>query len=97
MSNAAKFVAVAVTEHEADGNIVVRINWISPVVDRPEGMGWSVGKDTRLADRLARAITSQAAVPNPKVLVDVNGKTYIYSDMVIFGRRMNADLKRLGY
>lgn len=74
---------------------------VSPVwegVDRPTSGGWVLpATRTDLVKRLALAIEGGAACPNPVVRTDVNGKTYVDYGCVILGRRLNADLKRLGY
>ena len=68
------------------------------VTDRDDVYAWAIpSKHDALASRLARAVRDGAALTNPVVKTDVNGKTYISVDSQILGRRMNADLKRLGY
>jgi hypothetical protein len=67
-------------------------------VDRPTSSGWVLpATRTDLAERLSRAIEGGAACPNPVIKTDVNGKTYVNHGCVVLGRRMSADLKRLGY
>lgn len=65
-------------------------------VDRTEGSGWVV-KDRTMADRLTRALRAGVAAPNPTVKVDVYGQTYVSAEHAVMGRRMNADLRRLGF
>ncbi len=67
---------------------------------QPGRCGWGLNdnkRDRALAARLARAITAGAAYSNLRVCVDVNGNTYACGDTNVLGRRMNADLKRLGF
>ena len=68
------------------------------VTDRERVYGWALSpKQGALASRLARAVRDGAVLTNPVVKTDVNGKTYVSCDSQILGRRINADLKRLGY
>lgn len=72
-------------------------------LDRAHVFGWSVGKDTpahrKLAERLKAAILAGRALQGealPKT--DVNGKTYLSGGSpAVLGRRLNADLRRLGF
>lgn len=70
-------------------------------VDRPHTHGWLLGKDTparrKLAKRLIAAIEAGVAEGYPTVKIDVNGQTYVDSLKRIYGRTVNADLKRLGF
>lgn len=62
--------------------------------------GWSLRAGRRglaLADRLVRAIRAGVAVVDPEVRVDVRGVRYATGRQVVLGRRMSADLKRLGF
>lgn len=68
------------------------------VTDRERVFGWAIPpKQEALASRLARAVQAGVVLTNPVVKTDVNGKTYVSVDSQVLGRRMNADLKRLGY
>jgi hypothetical protein len=80
---------------DKDGYIVVEPIWRG--VDRPNVGGWSAGRNAQLAARLKRAIESGAAFGRVQVRTDANGRTYIDTMALVFGRHMNADLKRLGY
>ena len=94
---------------DPDGSLVVRVSWSLPdpspvTLDRTDGHGWSVGghradrRATALAARLVTAISAGAVFPNPRVTYDLAGYTYVTSDGArVMGRRMNADLRRLGY
>ena len=66
-------------------------------VDRERSSGWSTGKSRPLANRLAKAIRAGVAIDGLEVLTDVNGKTYVGYRHVVSGRRLNADLKKLGF
>jgi len=85
------------TETTADG-ITVWTVW--PNVDRPETSGIQVA-DTpagrALAVRLETAIRHGAVHSDAEVKVDRDGKTYVSATCNVIGRRLNADLARLGY
>jgi len=95
-----KLWARAETTEDADG-IHVMTWWSGLPLDRPCTGGWALGvanaKNRKLAERLARAINAQKAHADPVVATDVNGKRYVNARALVWGRRMNADLKRLGY
>lgn len=81
-----------------DDSIVVRVRWEGGEVDRREWGGWSLPKrHMALAVRLRDAINTQKVLRNPKIAKDVHGKTFILAFNPISGRRMNADLARLGF
>lgn len=82
---------------QEDGRIMVTISWSGAELDRPSTGGISCGKDMRLANRLAACINAQKAHSSPRVVRDINGRTYVQATCLILGRRMNADLKRLGF
>ena len=68
------------------------------IVDRPVVASWSVPSDRLdLVGRLSSAIFSGKATPNPEVKTDVKGRSYVSTKTVILGRKMSADLKRLGF
>jgi len=67
-------------------------------VDRTRVAGWWLPKaKLDLAKRLARAIRAGVATPPEDIRTDVNGRTFLATKTVIIGRRMNADLRRLGF
>jgi hypothetical protein len=66
-------------------------------VTRPRSYGISCGNNRRLADRLARAVDAGVVMIDPEVRTDIYGGTYVSSTSVVSGKRLNADLKRLGY
>ena len=78
------------------GAVAVHPVWSG--VDRPDTGGWTVST-TKMALRLVAAIRAGFVCTNPRVMTDVHGKTYVTHDghSRILGRRMNADLKRLGF
>ena len=84
-----------------DGRIVVRTFFSKAGVDRSEAMAFGLGEpnDRRhaLALRLVRAIEAGAVFTAPEIKTDVNGKTFVSAGSEVIGRRMNADLKRLGF
>ena len=76
----------------------IHVTVTTKVTDRDDVYAWAIPrKDGALASRLARAVRDGAVLTNPVVKTDVNGKTYISVDSQVLGRRINADLKRLGY
>ncbi len=79
-----------------DDSIEVRVTWKG--VDRTEGGGWSLpSSKRRLAERLARAVAAGDVHRDAHVAVDASGATYVASTNVVSGRRMSADLKRIGH
>lgn len=65
-------------------------------VDRPHTGGWVVTRRS-VAERLKAALLSGDAYESTEVVEDVNGKTYVATKAKVYGRTMNADLKRIGY
>lgn len=65
-------------------------------VDRPHTGGWVVSRRS-VAERLKAALLSGDAYESTEVVEDVNGKTYVATKAKVYGRTMNADLKRIGY
>lgn len=83
-----------------EDNSSIHINPIWAGVDRPNTGGWCVPNDAKgkkLAKRLAAAIMAGACAKFQKVSTDRNGKTYVSCGHEVIGRRINADLKRLGF
>lgn len=76
---------------------LVETHWTGVELDRPCTGGISTGGDWKLAERLARAINAGAIHTDPKVVQDINGKTYVQSGHKVMGRYLNADLRKLGY
>ncbi len=71
-------------------------------LDRDHVFGWSTGlagskKAKALAERLRAAILSGAAFGPAEVRKDIKERTYLSANSPIMGRRMNADLARLGF
>ena len=84
----------------ADGDMPehLSVHAIWTGVDRFDVGGWTVGKnDVVLAERLQRAIIAGAAFCDIQILTDKNGQTYVGATSVILGRKMNADLRKLGF
>ena len=65
-------------------------------VDRPCSHGIGVG-NIKLAKRLEKAINAGVVVTNQKIAKDDQGKTYVNDKSQVIGRKLNADLKRLGF
>jgi hypothetical protein len=69
-------------------------------VDRPKGAGWGLRntpRDHKLARRLKAALEAGVVYRSVSVGTDVNGNTYASTEGYILGRRLNADLTRLGF
>lgn len=83
------------------GNETHRRISVTPVwddVDRPRSFSWGVKLIHRkLAERLKAAILAGVVFYNIEKKTDINGKTYASFNCRVWARRMNADLKRLGY
>lgn len=87
------------TVTDADGtHLLVSTTWSGPGLDRVDGYGVTL-RPTKgaLAARLKSAIDAGAAFPDPVLKTDVNGKTYVSHGLAVLGRRLNADLKALGF
>lgn len=91
----ATFKTAAESPTGKDGWDVVAV-CVSPAVDRPHVYGWYVRSEV-LARRIAACIDAQRAFSSLKIERDVNGETYAEGSCRIFGRRANADLRRLGF
>lgn len=86
------------TETDETGYQSLTVTPVWKGVDRPNVGGWGLKLEHgALAVRLARAIREGAAFSKVEKCVDVNGHTYISASHTILGRKMNADLTRLGY
>lgn len=79
---------------DGDGRWTVTPHWKG--VDRPVVHGWT-GMQPSVADRLIQALVDGAVYSNVKVARDNYGKTYVQADSAVYGKRANADLRRLGY
>lgn len=64
-------------------------------VDRPYTGGVSVPAE--LLQRTIMAFLSGAATPNPRVVRDVTGASYVSYDSVLHGRYLNTALLSLGF
>lgn len=85
---------VRVRLHADVGYFIVEPEFVG--VDRPYCSGWVV--EEKLVKRLTAAIEGEAAKEtNINVRTDIDGKTYVSFNLMVSGRTMNADLKRLGY
>jgi hypothetical protein len=54
-------------------------------------------KDTAKAQRLQRCMESGAAFDFVGIATDVAGQTFVHYNSRVYGRHLNADLKKLGY
>lgn len=75
---------------------IVSADWSAAGVNRPVTSSVVV-TTKKVAERLARAIEDGVAYSYRGILTDVNGKTYVDQAHNVMARRMNADLKKLGY
>lgn len=99
------FTATAVLktyDHGAlEGDIGVDIVFNEAGVDRPHTHGWCLGSDTparrKLAARLMAAIEAGVVETDLEIHTDVFGGTYVSGQSHVYGRTVNADLKRLGF
>lgn len=82
-------------EYRETDSYVVEAHWSD--VDRPVVHGISTGGNLKLAERLRTAILAGAVYRNPEVRTDNGGKTYVSTTCMVLGRKLNADLKRLGF
>jgi len=82
---------------QQDGQVItVSTHVVGVEVDRTELMGYSVG-NLALARRLAHAIKAGKVFGPASIATDIAGRTYVRTDACVIGRRMNADLRRLGF
>lgn len=69
-------------------------------VDRPTTGGISLPNKPRylaLAKRLVRAIEAGKAFVPVAIKIDIHGSSYVETRNVVFGKTLNADLKRIGF
>jgi hypothetical protein len=84
----------------SDGYNAVYIDWSDAKVDRPRTYSISTGHGPsgfRLGERLRDAIDAGAAVKFNRIAKDDDGETYVDAEVLVMGRYLNADLKRLGF
>ena len=87
---------VATIEVTSDGYYIVNVAYPFAGVSRPHTYGCSTGNKV-LAERLVRAIEAGVAITGATVRTDVNGNTYVQGTNKFLSKRLNADLRRLGY
>ena len=81
-----------------DEGIHCDVHWSGEKLDRPHTSGYLLGrKKMKLALRFKRAVEAGAIYSNPKIVKDVNGKTYVQAEGFIMARHMNAELKKRGF
>lgn len=66
-------------------------------LDRPETHRISCGQNLQLAKRLASATEAGRVHEAAEILTDVDGRTYVQSSATVMGKRLNADLTRMGF
>lgn len=67
-------------------------------VDRRDLAAWTVpASKPQLAERLKKAVLAGKAITDGHVETDRTGKTYIVTTSKVWGRRLHADLTRLGF
>lgn len=81
--------------------IEVAVDW-GETVDRRISGGIvvnSVNPKTarQLVKRLVKAINAGVVYTNPKICKDLFGQTYVDAECRVVGRKLSADLKRLGF
>lgn len=90
-----------VSEHDGSKGITVRVHYVGGDVDRRSGYGWGfrdTARNRALAARLCAAIEAGVVGSPAGILTDCGGATYVKSGgAFVLGRRMNADLRRLGF
>lgn len=91
----------ATIKTDEEGYYTVTAYWSGgDLKEEVRGLAWCCGKKNRghaLANRLKRAFEAGAILPNPKIMTRDNGTQWVSADLNILGRRMNADLKRVGF
>ena len=81
-----------------DGEIDIQPLWNG--VDRPFTFGWMLKdkpSNRKLAERLKKAILAGVILTHPSIQTDIYKKTYVSHNVTVHGRRLNSDLKRLGF
>lgn len=76
---------------------LVNIMWKGEKLDRPVSEGISCGYDGELARRLAKAVDSGAVFSDPKVCVDINGRSYVSANSRVYTRQLSKSLSELGF
>ncbi len=85
-------------ETESDNNGIRYVVWpIWADVDRPDSSGYSCGNNKQLAERLRNAMLSMKAFGKPEIHKDNAGKTFVSDNMIVYMRRANSDLRKLGF
>jgi len=81
-----------------ENGTVVSIVFLDAGVDRTVSIGVIVDpKKPNLIIRLTKAIEAGVAFTDTQIKKNIYGKTYVAGNLQVIGRRLNADLKRLGY
>lgn len=86
---------------DGETDLVVNVTWAGPNLDRTDVGGFIIGTptpaNTKLAGRLVRAINAGAVYTRAELRTDVNGNTYVDSSKVVYGKRLNSDLRKIGF
>lgn len=87
-----------VQDRELGPHLLVSVTTKAPGLDRSDVYGWHLSpKHRKLGERLVRAVEAGAALTPERIDRDVNGKTFLVAPTKVFGRTLNADLRRLGF
>jgi len=96
MSESAQELPVLADVEVEPGEYGFKVTPVWSGVDRPRSYSVWVTKKKN-ADRLQAAMLAGVAITVRGISTDVNGQTYPNIENHFLGRRINADLKRLGY
>ena len=89
---------IGISPHAEVPGIQVMVTFPNAGVDRPSTIGVIVDSNKMiLALRLVDAINAGVAYKVEGIVKDSAGQTYVGGSLQVIGRRLNADLKRLGY
>lgn len=79
----------------------VQVSWSGPeALDRPSTGGWLFDESQRrTAERLCAAINAGVVYKNPRMVRDVNGRSYVQAEQTQFfhKRHMNSSLRAVGF
>ena len=83
---------------EYPGLHVITVWEVDEPVDYTHEMGYVFGAhDQVLAERMKAAIEAGVIFINPRIITYIDGKTYVRSDVQVWGKYANKDLKKLGF
>ncbi len=95
-------IKVRFDDYYGEDAVSVTVDWTGVKLDRPNTGGWQIGPASKpathkMAARMVAAINAGAAITADGITADIDGRTYVRSTHHVMGRRMNADLRRLGF